>query len=190
MMPIVFWASLPPWPSEYSPAETSCARRNRLSTFSGDVRRNSQATPTISIEPRAKPISGETKMKATVFSTPAAISGWAPALARVAPTMPPMSACELDDGMPYHQVTAFQKMAPIERAEDDVLVHHAGLDDALAHRGRHAEVEDEDRHHVEEGGEGHRLAGLEHAGGNDRGDRVGRVVEAVHEVEGQGQDDQ
>jgi PiT family inorganic phosphate transporter len=30
----------------------------------------------------------------------------------VAPTMPPISACELDDGMPYHQVITFQAMAP------------------------------------------------------------------------------
>ena len=29
----------------------------------------------------------------------------------------------------------------------------------------------------------HRLVGLEHAGRDDGGDRVGRVVEAVHEVE-------
>ena len=72
--------------------------------------------------------------------------------------MPPISACELDDGMPYHQVTDIPEDGAHERAEDDVLVHHAGLDDALAHRGRHAEVEDEDRHHVEESGKGHRLA--------------------------------
>ena len=30
----------------------------------------------------------------------------------VAPTMPPISACELLDGMPYHQVTTFQAIAP------------------------------------------------------------------------------
>ena len=40
------------------------------------------------------------KMKATVFITPAPISLPAPALAITAPTMPPISACELDDGMP------------------------------------------------------------------------------------------
>jgi hypothetical protein len=58
-----------------------------------------------------------------------------------------------------------------------------GLDDALADRRRHAQVEDEDRDEVEEGGEHHRLPGLEHAGGHDGGDRVRGVVEAVHEVE-------
>ena len=51
-------------------------------------------------------------MKATVFHTPAATRASAPTLAITAPTMPPISACELDDGMPYHQVTTFQMMAP------------------------------------------------------------------------------
>ncbi|MBS1163829.1 MAG: hypothetical protein H6R03_1725, partial [Burkholderiaceae bacterium] len=51
-------------------------------------------------------------MNATVFRMPGAISGAAPALASVAPTMPPISACELLDGMPYHQVMTFQAMAP------------------------------------------------------------------------------
>ena len=35
-----------------------------------------------------------------------------PALAMPAPSSPPTSACELDDGMPAHQVTRFQMMAP------------------------------------------------------------------------------
>jgi hypothetical protein len=39
-------------------------------------------------------------MKATVFSRPLATSGPVPALATAAPTMPPISACELLDGMP------------------------------------------------------------------------------------------
>ena len=74
-----------------------------------------------------------------------------------------------------------------QRAEHHVLVDDARLDDALADGGRHLELEDEDRHHVEEGGKSHRVLRLEHAGGHHRGDRVGRVVEAVHEVECQGQ---
>ena len=65
-------------------------------------------------EARRKPIKGEMKMKATVLSTPATTSGPLPALASVAPTMPPMSACELLEGMPYHQVMTFQAMAPIK----------------------------------------------------------------------------
>ena len=52
-------------------------------------------------------------MKATVLATPAPINLPAPALAITAPTMPPISACELLDGMPYHQVNRFQVIAPI-----------------------------------------------------------------------------
>ena len=36
-----------------------------------------------------------------------------PALAVPAPTMPPTSACEEEDGMPSPQVTRFQVMAPV-----------------------------------------------------------------------------
>ena len=56
-------------------------------------------------------------MKATVLSRPLHSSGVAPALASVAPTMPPMRACELLDGMLYHQVITLQLMAPIRAAK-------------------------------------------------------------------------
>ena len=36
-----------------------------------------------------------------------------PALVTPAPTSPPISACELDEGMPPHQVIRFQQIAPI-----------------------------------------------------------------------------
>jgi hypothetical protein len=52
-------------------------------------------------------------MKSTVLPTPEAISGPVPDLAMTAPTMPPISACDELDGMPYHQVTPFQTIAPI-----------------------------------------------------------------------------
>ena len=77
-----------------------------------------------------------------------------------------------------------------QRAEDDVVVDHARLDDALADRRRDAQVEDEDRDDVEEGGEDDRLLRLQHAGRDDGGDRVRGVVEAVHEVERDRQHDQ
>jgi len=68
---------------------------------------------TINSEPSRKPISGETKMNSTVFQMPAPISELAPDFAIVAPTMPPISACDELDGMPYHHVTTFQKVAPM-----------------------------------------------------------------------------
>ena len=51
-------------------------------------------------------------MKATVLSTPPATSAPTPDLAMTAPTMPPISAWLLLEGMPYHQVMTFQAMAP------------------------------------------------------------------------------
>jgi hypothetical protein len=42
MTPIVFCASLPPWPIEYALAENSCAMRNVRSTRCGRIFRNNQ----------------------------------------------------------------------------------------------------------------------------------------------------
>jgi hypothetical protein len=52
-------------------------------------------------------------MKSTVLRMPAASSAAMPALAMTAPTMPPISACELLLGMPHHQVMTFQLIAPM-----------------------------------------------------------------------------
>ncbi len=40
-----------------------------------------------------------------------------PTAAIVAPTTPPISACELDEGKPKYQVTRFQAIAPIRPAK-------------------------------------------------------------------------
>ena len=45
--------------------------------------------------------------------SPAQTTAPLPALAMPAPTSPPISACELLDGMPAHQVIRFQQIAPI-----------------------------------------------------------------------------
>src|SRR5437867_2611273 len=119
MMPMVFCASLPPWPRLYRPADTSCRRRNQLSTRSGDELRNSQATISVSREPSAKPSAGDTKMNNTVFQMPAPISAPAPVLAITAPTMPPISACDELDGMPYHRVMR-AAMSKLFREQEDV----------------------------------------------------------------------
>ncbi len=100
MMPIVFCASLPPWPSEYAAADTSCSLRNRLSTFLGVDFTKIQATISMMIEPSTKPSSGATTMNATVLIRPPEISEPVPAFATAAPTRPPISACDDDEGMP------------------------------------------------------------------------------------------
>ena len=70
MIPIVFWASLPPWPRLYRPAETSCSLRKSLSTRPGSEFRNSQATPTIKPKPMTRPRTGEMNIEAIVFVQP------------------------------------------------------------------------------------------------------------------------
>ncbi len=52
-------------------------------------------------------------MKAPVVISPGQTIEARPALVTPAPTRPPISACELDEGMPPHQVARFQAMAPI-----------------------------------------------------------------------------
>ena len=79
----------------------------------GDLCLQTHATMTIISEPSRKPSSGEMTMKATVFQMPPATSASGPALATTAPAMPPISACDELDGMPHHQVMAFQAMAPM-----------------------------------------------------------------------------
>ena len=99
-MPMVFCASLPPWPRLYAPADTSCRRRNQRSTRLGVARLKVQATAINMTDPSTKPSNGATKMKTTVFITLANTKAEAPALDITAPTIPPMSACEELLGMP------------------------------------------------------------------------------------------
>src|SRR5690242_9353190 len=52
-------------------------------------------------------------MAALVFINPAHTGAAPPAFMTPAPTRPPISACELLDGMPAHHVIRFQAIAPI-----------------------------------------------------------------------------
>src|SRR5690606_39683148 len=65
---------------------------------------------------RALPISGETNIGMTTLSrTPPQMTSVPPASA--APTMPPNSAWEEEDGRPKYQVTRFQMIAPTSAAK-------------------------------------------------------------------------
>ncbi len=91
----------------------SCSRRNQRSTFDGVLRTKIQDTASIRSAPNSMPTIGEMKMNATVLRMPAGINAQLPPLATAAPTRPPISACDDDDGMPYHQVRMFQEIAPV-----------------------------------------------------------------------------
>src|SRR3954469_4289609 len=58
---------------------------------------------------------GATRAGTATFSTRPDQITWPPE-ASVAPTIPPISACEDDDGSPSHQVVRFQTIAPIRPA--------------------------------------------------------------------------
>src|SRR6478735_2259940 len=108
---MVFCASLPPWPSEKSAAETNCSLRKVASANAGVAFTKDQETISTRSSARPKPSAGETTMPATVLPTPDQITGLNPALAMPAPSRPPIRACEDDDGIPTSQVKMFQEMA-------------------------------------------------------------------------------
>src|SRR5919112_255051 len=54
---------------------------------------------------------------ATFSMMPSPITASAPSAAKAAPTTPPISACEEDDGRPKYHVRRFQKIAPINPAK-------------------------------------------------------------------------
>src|SRR6266498_1755003 len=117
MIPMVFWASLPPCPRLKAAAETSCKRRKMPSTRRGAERWNSQVAATISRNARSRPNSGDSTMNRMVLRMLSAASTAKPALATPAPAKPPMSACDDEVGSPNHQVRRFQAMAPTRPAK-------------------------------------------------------------------------
>ena len=56
---------------------------------------------------------GDSTMAALVVSSPFQTIASPPALITPAPTSPPISACELLEGIPAHHVIRFQEIAPI-----------------------------------------------------------------------------
>src|SRR5512132_3354782 len=126
MMPMVFWASLPPWPRLKAAAETSWRRRNSPSTLAGVDRWKIHWLASMSVNPRASPSSGDNKMNRAVFSRLAAFRTLKPALATPAAGNPPMIACEEEVGSPSHQVKRFQAMAPVSPANTTASLTTAG----------------------------------------------------------------
>src|ERR1700709_1388623 len=124
MIPIVFWASLPPWPSEYKAEVINWVRRKLRSALLAETRRNSQETRTISSKATAMPSMGARKIPKVVLMTPAQITALKPALVMPAPSRPPIRAWLEEEGMPSIQVMMFQEIAPIkaEKITDAVTI--------------------------------------------------------------------
>ncbi len=97
--------------------------------------------------------------------------------------------------MPLSQVTTFQNMAPIKRAEDDSRSDQVLVDDALADRiGDPVQLGNCEREEiggeVEKGREGHRGNGLQEPRRDNRCDGVCCVMQPVQEVERQRNQDE
>src|SRR5215813_2385499 len=91
--------------------------RKARSTANGVERAESHVTMPTSTSASKKPTIGDNTMASNVFDKPLHTAAEIPALATPAPTRPPISACELDEGMPRPQVIRFQTMAPISAAK-------------------------------------------------------------------------
>ena len=114
--PIVFWASCRPWPSAIAEADTDWAIRNPRLVGPGLAFLNAQRIPTMSRNASSPPTEGERSIGMTTFSTTAC--HWTVTEpASPAPTSPPMSACDDDDGRPKYQVMRFHVMAPARAAK-------------------------------------------------------------------------
>jgi len=121
-MPMLFWASLAPWEKARNADVTHWERRNHLLML-GLARAKRRIMNFWSSHPTPKPTRGEMTRPMRILATPSilpcAISAKPhltypePAASSVAPTRPPTSACEDEDGMPNHQVPRFHTMAPM-----------------------------------------------------------------------------
>jgi hypothetical protein len=74
MMPMVFCASLPPWPRLYSAGRHQLQAAEPAVHPQRECAGRSRPPPPSAASPAVKPSAGETKMKATAFQMPAAIS--------------------------------------------------------------------------------------------------------------------
>jgi hypothetical protein len=72
-----------------------------------------------------------------------------------------------------------------EGAKHHILVNDMRVDGTRTHRLGHVDADGEDGDEVEQRGHGNRGLGFQHPGRHHRRNRVGGVVEAVHEVEDQ-----
>ncbi|MNY08539.1 hypothetical protein D3C86_1413990 [compost metagenome] len=117
MIPITFWASLPPWVKLSAAEEISCRRLNHFSATDGLAFFEMCKMIMEMITEITIPITGASTIKATTFNIGARLMAcitFTPreaALAIPAPAKPPIRVCEELEGIPNHQVKRFQVMA-------------------------------------------------------------------------------
>ncbi len=183
MMPMVFCASLPPWPSEYSDAEANCRTRKARSTANGVERTDAQDTIATSTIASRNPTSGDSTIATSVFVSPLQTAAESPGLGHAAADQPPDQGVRTggrDAQCPGDQVP---DDGADQRRKNNLGVDHARFDDAGADGVGHVESEHREGDEIEERGPEHRVLRPQHPGRHNRRDRVGGVVQAVEEVE-------
>ena len=90
MIPIVFCASLPPWPKLYRAAERSCKTRDHLLTATGVCLRTIHDVIIFNKKPKTKPIAGAKTIKSNTLYQPLATITPRPLFAMAAPAYPPI----------------------------------------------------------------------------------------------------
>ena len=96
---MVFCASCRPWPSAIAAADTVWASRKPRLARPGLIRRKIHMIASISRKASPKATSGDTIIGIATFSRTTAQSAVTPA-ATAAPTRPPISACDDEEGSP------------------------------------------------------------------------------------------
>jgi hypothetical protein len=115
MTPIVFCASWRPCPSASAEDESVCESRKLRLTLAGFLFRSTQRIPSITRNATTKPTVGDSTIGMMTLSQIAVQSTAVPD-AKAAPTRPPISACDDDDGNPKYHVVRFHEMAPTSAA--------------------------------------------------------------------------
>ena len=186
-MPIVFCASLPPWPRRIQPltpvagAETSVTPRGELRRRSTRPQHHQQAAQKKTDQRR-----DEDKQQYLAETEP---DDWRNA-AGICHCRPDQAADQGVRGRGGDAVIPGDDVPgqrPAQRPEYHVVVDELRIDRSLADGSGHLEMKHPERDEVEEGGEGDCLPRCQCAGGDDRRNRIGAVVKAVHEIEGERQ---
>ena len=190
MMPMVFCASLPPWPSEYSEAETNCRMRNARSTANGVERTDSQDTIATSTSASRNPTSGDSTIASSVLDSPVQTAAESPAFAMPAADQPADQRVRTGRGNSERPGDQVPDDGADQRCEDHGRIDDARLDDAGADGIGDVQPEHQEGDEIEEGRPQHRILRPQHAGRHDGRDRIGGVVQSVEEVEQQRDRDQ
>ena len=185
MMPMVFCASLPPWPSEYSDAETNCRMRKARSTANGVERTDAQDTIATSTSASRNPTSGDSTMASNVFDSPLQTAAESPALAIPAPTKSPDQGVRTAGRYPQSPGDQVPDDGAHQGGEDHLRIDDAGLDDPGADGIGDVKPEHQEGDEIEERRPQHRVLRPQHPGRYDGRNRVGGVVQPVEEVEQQ-----